>query len=601
MLSFTTALPLFLLAVTVTTLFIQILDKPLKNNTSPRINKCDETYVKRLSWVIYLISLSGAIFAWFTLAKVHMLYVFYVLAPLIPTVLLLFQWKCGKIPLIIATLWLWYFMLEIPPIFKDYLFISEGVHMVRSIVFDGMFTPEKAHNSAYALFPTVAFMQATLSLVTGIPWYSYFAVAPMLIAWALSLGLLIYPFTREIQPETSNEKSLPTIFLALTPQIYLFGILFTLSYQIPAMIIWLITILFFMKYINKSKSLEDLLLSILTFIAAILTHPSSIVALGYIFIYFFIIILSKKTRFTPTSSEKFNNKKIQMIIAIFTLIFAIRVIYDVLYITYVLKLGSHGIRRLIDFMFGYEEPSIVASPSIYDASGIPFYQAYTWSLTAGIALGKILYDFAFKKSINVNELSSILTAIIFTGFGFIWGVLVRGVSTQLYRSAYVTFVLYIPVAVALSSRLRSRVARGFFLLMIILASTMILTDPVASLTGRFESRGIPPSVVDVWSSSSDITQASIIIDKVKDLSLLDSIGLYSIVQLEYERVTAYGRTIHEIYNPIADAIYKLLYIKGFTKKDKPIYMPYIVTQTQFNTSKFSIVYNSVKYYLCIEN
>jgi len=599
MLSFTKALPLFLLVVTAVSLLIQVLDKSSKNNVSLQNSKCSNAYVRLLLYIMYLVSLFGVILAWFTLAKIQTLYVFYILTPLIPTVLLLLKWKCDKTSMSIASLMLWYIMIGIPPMPKDSLFIVEGIHMVRTIVLNGMWIPEEAHNPAYALFPTVASVQAILSLVTGTPWYNYFASAPMFIAWAVSLGVLIYLFTRTLHPDANNEKLLPLIFLALTPQLYLFGYLFSFSYQIPAMIIWLISVVFFVRYVNGSKSLRDLLLSILTLVTATLTHPSTVVALGYIFTYFFARSLSKRIRFILTNSENFNNKPIQMYLLTSSIIFVVRAVYDIWYVSYVLGYGLSGIYRLINFMIGYEEPSVVWAPSIYDVGNVLFYQAYAWTLVAGLALGKALYDLASRRSISLNEFSSIFTAVFFTSLGFIWGALARGVTSQLYRSTYVSFVFFIPVAVALGSKLKSSTARYILLLMIVVASITILTDPEVSLVGRLLSRGIPPSIMDIQSSSSDIIQASIIIDRVGDPYFLNHIGLYSRIQLEYERLTAYGKMIKQVYNPMADAIYKVLYIRGFTKKDFPIYMPYIVTQTQLNASKFNIVYNSFKYYCLI--
>jgi len=592
--SFTEALPLYLLAITAATLLIQVLDISLKSDTPLQNFKCGKAYARLLSWIIYLVSLSGAILAWLTSAKIHMLYVFYVLAPLIPATLLLFQWRCGEIPIAIASLLLWYFMIEVPPAPRDLLFIVENVHMARTMVFHGAWIPEKAHNAAYALFPTTAFVQTTLSLITGIPWYSYLAITPIFIAWAISLGITVHLFVRTINPESSNEKLLPLVLLALTPQVYLFGH----AYQIPAMIMWLISVTFFTRFANKSRSLSDAFLSILVFVAAVITHPSSIVALGYIFVYFFVIkFLSRQFKFVSTELKNFD-KHVLTFLAAFSAIFVIRAVYDIWYSAYVLRIGLGGVYNLIDFIFGYETPS-KASASIYDVSGIPFHQAYTWALVTGLALGKVLCDLAFRRSVNPNELSGVLTAMIFAGLGFTWGALVRGVSSQLYRSAYVSFVFFIPAATALSPRLRSSVARYILLLIIVVGTITILTDPEVSLVGSLRSRGVPLSIVDIQSSPSDIIQAFIIVDRVGDLNILNHMGLYSPIQLEYVRITAYGKTIPQIYNPLADAIYKVLYIRGFTKGDSPEYTPYIVAQTQLNAVRHSVVYNSFKYYCLI--
>jgi len=595
MLSFTRALPLFLIVVTAVSLLVQVFDKLLKNNMPLQNSECSKAYARWLSWIIYLASLSGAILAWLTLAKIHVLYVFYVLAPLIPATLLLLRWECGKIPVAIASLLLWYFMVEVPPVPRDFLFIVENVHMAKTMVLQGAWIPEAAHNAAYAFFPTTAFVQTALSLITGVPWYSYLAVAPVFVAWMVSLGIIVLLFTRVVSLETNDEKLMPLILLALTPQVYLFGH----SYQIPAMIMWLTSILFFARFTSKSSSLSDAFVSILTFAVAIITHPSSIVALGYLFIYFFVIrFLSGQFKSIYVESRNLNSRRILVFLAAFSMIFATRVVYDVWYSVYVFHLGLSSIYNLIDFIFGHEVPSETPA-SIYDVSSTPFYQAYTWALVAGLALGKTLYDLVFRKSMNSNELSSILTAIIFTGLGFTWGALVRGVSSQIYRSTYVSLVFFIPAATALGSKLKSRIARYILLLMIVAASIIILTDPEVSLIGSLRSRGVPLSIVDIQSSPSDIIQASIIVDGVEDLNILNSIGLYSPIQLEYGRVTAYGKTITQIYNPLADAIYKVLYIKGLTKGDNPEYMPHIVAQAQFNATRLNIVYNSFKYYCSI--
>jgi len=594
MLSFTKALPLFLLIVVAVSILIQIIDRSKKSSVGFQNSKCNKAYIKGLAWAMYSISLLGAVLAWLTLAKVHMLYLFYVLAPLVPATLLLLEWRCGKISMAIASLILWYFMLEVPPIPRDFLFIVENVHMTRTMIFYGMWIPEKAHNTAYALFPTIAFTHAALSMITGMPWYNYFAIAPIFLAWTISLSVLTHLFVRTTSNSNISIKtSLTLILLTLIPQIYIFGH----AYQIPAMIMWLISIIFFIRFTLHSNSLAEAFLSILTFTAAIITHPSSIVALGYMLAFSFVIFLSGQFRIISTSPKRYSNKRISSLLATLFTVFVVRAIYDTWYAVYVGQLGLSGITELIDFMLGYEKTYEMLAPSIYDVSGIPFYYAYTWALIPGLALGKTLYDLAFKKKLELYELSYILTATIFVGLGFLWGAIIRGVTSQLYRASYVAFVFFIPVAVALGSGLRSKEARGILLLMIVVASAVILRDPEISLVGRLESRGIPLNIVDIQSDPSNIIQASIIVSRVEELGTLDYIGLYSTTQLKYGRITAYGKVLTQMYNPLADAMYKVLYIKGFTAKDAPQHMPYIMTQPDI--SKSSIIYNSFVHYCLI--
>jgi len=115
---------------------------------------------------------------------------------------------------------------------------------------------------------------------------------------------------------------------------------------------------------------------------------------------------------------------------------------------------------------------------LYDYAGVPFYQAFLWTLTASSASALILH-YLLKKHKDTILLSLFLAGALFITLGYAMATFTIA-STQLYRSAYVAFSFFIPLASIavdkiISSRKTCLVITMVTILMI--SSFLTLRDP----------------------------------------------------------------------------------------------------------------------------
>jgi len=104
----------------------------------------------------------------------------------------------------------------------------------------------------------------------------------------------------------------------------------------------------------------------------------------------------------------------------------------------------------------------------------------------------------------------------------------------------------------------------------VVSSFLALRDPEISIIYKLRARGIPSEVLYMRSTQGDITKANIIIDFVKDVNIINSLAFYSSSFILFERVTTRGYSIPMTYTKLSDAMYKVLYIHGYTVRDSPI-------------------------------
>jgi len=245
-----------------------------------------------------------------------------------------------------------------------------------------------------------------------------------------------------------------------------------------------------------------------------------------------------------------------------------RFVFESLYAYYVGGMFFNAVGDLVVRIFLGEEIEI--KPTLYEYGGVSFYQAFLWSLTASLACALITQGF-LKKSVNPILLSLFLTASIFIGLGYLTAVIVRG-TTQIHRGSYVAFMLLVPLAALAMKKIMDSKSKPLVImlsLIILLASCLGLNDPELSPSTAKKVRGI--LVETEGGSIEDIIKVSYITSFAKDLRVISDIALYSENTVVYERITFRGEKMKMVYSKIGDALYKTLYINGYTLRDKPIF------------------------------
>jgi hypothetical protein len=485
--------------------------------------------------------------------------------------------------LMFTILLLWHLLLldlAMPP---DLLSITEGVHMTRTMIIYGRWIPELVHNPSYNPFPTMAFLGAAFSYVTGIPWFNWFIAYMMLLITTLAFDLALYSLTLRM---TSSYVAaiLAVIIAALTPYLVVTGH----AYQVPATIMWLLSIAILIRTLGEPKK-ANFIPIILLYVAVILTH-----ATAYVVMIFPLMLISLRLIF---EKRKEITLKIHPVMKTVTIIFLtlgiFRIAYEELYAKYVYNLGYSGIKCLIGKLLtlSSEEEGIGLKFSLYDYSGVPFYQAFLWALTASLATAVTIYNM-LRKRINIIMLTSFISGALFIGLGYLLATLV--VSTQLYRGAYVAFSFLIPLAAETIRKVINSGKRSLALIVVfilIFSSFLATRDPEISPLYRLRSRGIPEKVLDMAATQNDIVKANIIINSVNEIEVFNVLMFYSKYSLRFERLTTYGGRIPTFYSRLSDALYKVLYIRGYTIKDAPIVNINIVDLSKLSTftANYSIV------------
>jgi hypothetical protein len=419
-----------------------------------------------------------------------------------------------------------------------------------------------------------------LSLSTGIPWFDWGMAYILIVAVMLAFDLAIYVLTSRLSSDNSAGL-LAIIIAALTPYL----LVTSHAYQVPANAMWLLCILTFIKLLENVRR-SDAISRIILFSSAILTHPTAYIAMMLPPIFLLV---------TWTFDREFLSKHphIKSASLSFIVIGMFRFIYEELYARYVGRMFFDAIKDLVSRTFIGEEfePKL----SLYEYGGIPFYQAFLWSLTASLAFALILY-YTLKKSINPIIFSFFITASIFITIGYIMATMMS-VGTNLYRGQYVAFSLLVPLAALTIKKIlvpRSKYLVVAIALLFLLGSYLALSDPEISYRIAAKVRGIPEVIGSMGPTPADLMKAENIMSLMKDIRIANNLVFYSEASISYERVTTYGKYIPMIYGKIQDAWYKVLYIHGYTTKDTPIVSINSVTTDELfgAISKYSMIYST---------
>jgi hypothetical protein len=600
-LTFSRAILIFFAIQTLLYLLLLIASER-KTNVNTGINTKVNISARVLSAMmilLYIILIAGNLLV--ILGKIN--YTFQtIIVVTVPLVLMTLSVACPKAKLMFVLTILWHMLLissartlNLPlttqgfslgfAMTTDLISIYEGSHMTRTMIMYGRWIPELAHNPSYNPFPTIAFLHATLSNITGIPWFSWFVIYILLLITLLAFDLVIYDLTLTIT--SSHTAAIFAVIVgALTPYLVVTG----QAYQISASIMGFLSITIFIKTLTEPRR-ANLISIMLLYVTAILTHASAYIVMTFPLILTLLRLLLERRE---TSFKV--HPIVKNIIILFLVLGIFRIAYEELYAKYVYNLGYSGITSLMNRLLALftEEESIRLKLSLYDYSGIPFYQAFLWVLTASLATATIIHSI-LKKRINAITLAFFISGALFIGLGYLLATL-TAVSTQLYRGAYVAFSFFIPLATEATERIVNSRKKSLALIVVFIlafSSFLATRDPEISPLYKLKSRGIPEEALTMAVTQSDIVKANITTNLVNEIKVFNDLMLFSKYSLRFERFSTYGRHITMIYSRFSDALYKALYIRGYTIGDAPIVNINVVDPSKHSISiaSYSIVIN----------
>lgn len=576
-LSFSIAIPIFLLFQTAIFLALITLSKKIRTKDVFKIPSKIPVIIIR---ILYALLITGSLLTTFMSFRYNILYNYLVMLTPIVLLFLIASGFSHKMMLAIAIMW--HYIIIAPEVESDFISITEGTHMTRTMILYGRWLPELAHNPSYNPFPTMDFIRTTLSLLTGIPWYNQFIALIMLIVVFIAFNLVVFILSSKMVSDNSV-GILAIIILALTPYL----LVTSHSYQVPANLMWLLSVYSLIRLLNIANH-KYALLAILLFISAILTHATAYIAMMFPVVFLVIRHLGN----TINNKVLVNNHShIGTLTLILIIIGLFRFIYEEVYAQYIGKIYFVAARDLIVRIFMGE--GLEAKLTLYEYGGTPFYQAFLWSLTASLACALIIQSF-FERNVNSILLSLFLTASIFIGFGYITATIIE-TTTQLYRGSYVAFSLLVPLAALTVKKVldsRSKCLLSVLFLTFLFASFLALNDPQLSPIVARKVKGIPEEVNTT--SVADLIKVNYIMNFAENMRVVNNIALYSKTTLVYWRRTAFQEQIKTIFSRVGDALYKTLYMNGYTVGGHPtLTINYILPEElSENTSTFNIIYCS---------
>jgi hypothetical protein len=96
---------------------------------------------------------------------------------------------------------------------SDLLAITEGSHMARTMILHNEWIPEMAHNPSYNPFPTMAFIRASLSFLTGLPWFNRSLAYILSLTIFLAFDLAVFTLASRLFSEVVSNIKYLSVFV----------------------------------------------------------------------------------------------------------------------------------------------------------------------------------------------------------------------------------------------------------------------------------------------------------------------------------------------------------------------------------------------------
>ena len=385
---------------------------------------------------------------------------------------------------ILTSFILWHLMMLWSRIPLTGIALGEGARMIREMALNDHWHFKWAHNPSYNPLPTIAFIQATLSRITSLEWYSWYLGSIVFLTWAIAYDLAVYLLTQSL---TNDRRAalLAIPLIAITPEVAIHQH----PYQWSGNMLVLLATLMLIKLMSRRNTLSNSLIIALCFTGAILAHATGI---AFLFILIALVLtkvltpLLRKIRLNIVRTIPRLSGVVPKVAIIIIVILFIRAAYTYGYTEYIVPTLRGAIYGLIDFLKGFFTPteetelSEVYHIPLYERAGVPFIQAYAWSFAAALATAYILYSI-IKRQINTLHISLYLTVMLILAIAFIGYALIKErYFYTLNRTTYVFIPFLLPLA---ALTLRKTLTLNTRKLWIITIASLILftfTTPIAA-------------------------------------------------------------------------------------------------------------------------
>jgi hypothetical protein len=403
----------------------------------------------------------------------------------------------GPSGLALASLILWHLMMYSGKAPAIDVAIGEGSEMVREMRLNDHWQFRWAHNPSYNPLPTVAFLQATLSRLTGANWYSYWlgqaVFLAILVAYDLAVYALAYAVTRDGR---ASLLSIPLV--ALTPETPIHQH----PYQWGGNALVLIATALFLRAAGGEGARESLLAIAILFAGAILAHPTALsfplLLASFLLILPLVRALPRPLRDRALAAEREMRRLARfalITIIITTAAFMLRALLTPGYAEYIYPAvrgaldGLANLARKLLSLSGLPSPPGEAGGAVhvplYERAGVPWIRAYAWSYALAVATAYMLHALIRGRA-SLAELVLYATSAFFISAAYILYGLIKW--TQFYwlnRTVYVFMPLVYPLAAKALVRILDGLKRarpGCHLLVALLGLALFAAVvPVAAL------------------------------------------------------------------------------------------------------------------------
>jgi len=473
-LSFTKALPVFALSLTVIYVFLLLRSKD--ESEGFRISRKIYSNILLSTYILATIGISLTLAFDFRESLAYYTIVTFIILSLI--ILSLQEKSKRQKHMLLSILIMWHLIMLWDRIPSCGITLLETSHMIRDMLKGGRWEYSWAHNPAYNPLPTTSFTIATLTYVTSLPWHNFSLWFFFYFIFMISYDLTIYGLTERITGSTTA-GIFAVLLLGLTPETNLL----MHSFQWPANLLVLISILTLIRTLGNGINHEDIVLSNLCYVSAILTHPTAGIMIflpPFILLFSYLLPKFRTTSFKIASFPSILTSTLHsslvkgffIFLSIFTLT---RAMWAGGYMEYIVPMLSNFVREM--FLMG--EPSERIFTPLYDRSGVNFIQAYSWALAVSLASALVLVE-VIKRRMDFWHLVLYAASATFILAGFLIGFFFKTpASTAMYRAAYTAMPLMFPLAALGLARLlnNGRAISIVTLLTIILASPIAIQDP----------------------------------------------------------------------------------------------------------------------------
>jgi hypothetical protein len=474
----------------------------------------------------------------------------------------------GPSGLILGSLTLWHLTMYLGKIPAIDIAVGEGSGMVREMRLNDHWDFRWAHNRSYNPIPTVAFIQATLSRITTMDWYSYslglIVFLAVLIAYDLAIYTLTYAVTRN-----SRIALLSIPLVAITPETPIHQH----PYQWSGNALVLTATALLINVIRGEEPRINFLAITLLFTGAIFAH---VTGLSYPFLLATLLLMKVAFKYLPQrggTEVMFSTRQLTLILSVLLVILIVRSVYTHGYLAYIYPSATsifQGLINLIkEFLTPSEEISEVVHIPLYERAGVYWIQAYVWSFALSIATAYILYSL-IKGKINLVEFTLYTTCALFIGVAFIgYGLLKMPSFYYMNRTTYVFIPLVYPLAAKTLAKILEGIScssiRVYFIIALLGLTLFIAAAPIASQDPNIspiqyaKAREMSQFEINI----ALLLKASIVISLIQPVNI-DVLGVYS-ENLFIEKIvyTSAGLKTEYLYsNPLIKAMELYSFING---------------------------------------